>query len=183
MNWIGTWCKNRCGLDRNCDHCTETCIPRIRIANAVNCSEHLIWILMNQDNGMTHPNIANAIAEFMGATAEQRDSIVHSKYRGTWQPNDKSESKRGKHYGIWNASPVVAVNRRGNIIKRFSSMKSAARYMNCSPYMVHSRCNRTYLEKDEFDPIGVTFRLEAEWSNMTQQERFEDISKRRKQFE
>ena len=46
----------------------------------VGCSAELIFIIEN--GGITHPNIANKIALVAGATAEQRDSMVHEERRG-----------------------------------------------------------------------------------------------------
>lgn len=184
MNWIGTWCAQRCDIGNDCDKCSETCIPRIRIANVVNCSEHLVWILMNQDGGVTHPNIANAIADYVGATAEERDGIVHPKHRGTWKPDEKHKGKKRdrKWLNAHNALAVVAVDRLGHVIKSFPSIKATARYVHCSATTIFNRCNYVPLEKDEFEPLGITFRFEADWERLTPEQRVNDIKKRSMQI-
>lgn len=60
-------------------------IGRLRFARAARCSERLIFML-EEGQGITHPIIANRIAEMCGATAEQRDSIAHGKHSGEWAP-------------------------------------------------------------------------------------------------
>jgi hypothetical protein len=41
-------------------------------------------MLINGHRSITHPKIADALADYIGATAEERDNIVHSGYRGTY---------------------------------------------------------------------------------------------------
>ena len=154
----------------------------MRIANAVNCSEHLVWILMNQDGGITHPNIANSISEYIVPTAEQRDSIVHPKYRGTWQSATKTKPDTDRHFRRWNAQPVVAVDRLGHVMKRFSSIKEAALYVGCSNQTISNRCNYVHMDEDEFNPYGMTFRFEADWERLTPEQRVNDIKKRSMQI-
>lgn len=59
-------------------------IDRQRFARRTGCSERLIFML--EQGQVTHPIIADRIAEICGATAAQRDSIVHEKHWGEWQP-------------------------------------------------------------------------------------------------
>lgn len=179
MNWIGKWCASMCGLHGTCDNCAERCIPREQIATAVKCSEHLIWILMYQRGAVIQPLIANAIADYIGATVEERDSIVHPKHRGTWKPDPKRKNmylnRTGKRS---DAKAVVAIDRLGYIVKRFPSMKDASRYVGCTSVTVANRCNYVILDKDEFSPYGLTFRYESEWDRLTQEERIANIKRR-----
>lgn len=73
-------------------------IDRLRFARRARCSERLIFML-EEGQEITHPIIANRIAETCGATAAQRDSIVHEKHRGEWQPGigrKAGKRKRGQ---------------------------------------------------------------------------------------
>lgn len=179
-NWIGTWCAERCILNKRCEECSEVCSPRLAIASAVKCSEHLVWMLMFENNCVTSPYIANSIADYIGATVEQRDSIVHPKHHGTWKPNPKLKNvNRYERIGRRDAKPVVAVDRCGYILRRFPSMQAAAKYVGCSGPTVSIRCSEAQLDKDEFMPYGITFRFESEWDKLTQEERYENIQKRR----
>lgn len=183
MNWIGTWCKQRCELEKNCDECYEICTPRIGIANAVKCQEHLIWILMNQRGGVTHPNIANAIANYIGATEEERDSIVAPIHRGTWKPDPKKKNAaRSRLYSSQCALPVVAVDRLGRVLRRFPSIRLAAAHIGCSTDVVAKRCHCVDMNKDEFVPYGMTFRFEPDWDMLSDAERRENIRKRSERF-
>lgn len=177
MNFVGEWCKAHCAVNKDCNECSETCFPRFRISEAVGCSEGLIWILMYERDGKTHPEIADAIADFCKATPEQRDSIVAKKYCGTYKPNHKRKFKKQPKPKMapWNMKAVVAVDKVGTIIRRFESAVEAAEKVGCSPSSINYRCNRYGKCKDEFKPYGMTFRFEAEWLPLTDEERMEDI--------
>lgn len=177
MNWIGEWCNQRCHEDKRCDTCSETCTPRFRLADAVGCSEYLIWILMNEANAKTHPEFADAIADFTKATPQQRDSIVAEKHRGTYVPNYNREfDVRKRESGLaWNAKEVVAVDRVGFVIRRYKTMKDAAAQIGCTASSIGIRCNKYNKVKDEFKPYGMTFRFADEWDVMTIEERRADL--------
>ena len=177
MNWIGRWCKEHCQIDKDCDHCSDLCLPRFNIARAVNCSEYLIWILVNQNGGITHPEIANAIADYIGATAEERDSIVAMEHRGKWKPNtnraffepDSSWQLVPRH---GNGKSVVVVDRVGEVIARYSSITTAASRMRVDNGLVSRRCNHIGSDlRDEFEPNSFTFRFADEWDVLTPEER------------
>lgn len=180
MNWIGTWCAERCTLGKDCNECSEICDSRLVIANAVGCSEHLVWMLMFQRGCVTSPHIADAIADYIGATVKQRDSIVHPKHRGTWTPNPELkgmdlQSGRSKH----DAKPVVVIDRDGDIVRRFASIQRTAMYYGCSRPTISLRCNGGLDVEDEFILHGISFRFEADWVGMTRAERYKSIQKRR----
>ena len=181
MNWIAAWCADRCEDDRKCIDCYElNCAPRASIVQAAKCSEYLLWILMNEQGAVTHPNIANAIADFTGATAEQRDQIVHKKHHGTWQPDPKRVIReipvtKERYCG---QKPVLAIDRLGNVIERFPALKLAAARVGCTVGTISNRCNGVRFGKDEFVPFGMSFRFEDDWLRLTEEERIEDIQKR-----
>ena len=147
----------------------------------IGCSAVLIEILESGDpkRGITHPEIANRIAEVTGATAEQRDSIVLEKHRGTWQPGKKSakqpaekEKKRESAF----VKGVVALDKLGNEIGRFRSVREAAERLETSTSVVSSRCLRQIKKvRNEFNALGMTFRHAAEWDRMTSEARAEDM--------
>lgn len=180
MNWIATWCNQRCGRNERCDRCSKECAPRFEIAKAVGCSEQLVWMLMNHHDCVTQVNIANRIADYLGATEEQRDSIVAPKHRGTWKPNPKRKAKKPR---ARRKNPryrtVVAVDCIGNVVRRFPSLRSAGAYVGMTGEAIAYRCNHLHTEKDEFENVGITFRYENEWEKMTTEERIRDLMKRR----
>lgn len=179
MNWIGKWCASMCDKNKSCDSCSERCIPREQIAAAVKCSEHLVWMLMFQRDVKIQPLIANNIADYIGATVEERDSIVHPKHHGTWKPDPNRKNmylNRARRRS--DIQPVVAIDRLGYIVKRFMSKRDAAKYVGCTGVTVANRCNGVLLDKDEFSPYGLSFRYESEWDRLTQEERLANIKRR-----
>lgn len=181
MNWIATWCADRCELGKVCDNCYEmSCVPRRNIANSAKCSEHLIWILMNENGAVTHPNIANAIAEFTGATAEQRDEIVHKRHHGTWKPDPTRAPAVRNRVSIAEsgAKAVVVIDRLGCVVERFPMLVQAAKRFGCSPGVISNRCNGVRFGKDEFVPYGLSFRFEEDWNRLTLEERIKNIKER-----
>ena len=177
-NWIATWCKQRCSIDKACDRCYCFCLPRLRVAKAVGCSEQLLWMLMNEHGCVTHPNIANAIADYMCATQAERDSIVAPKHRGTWTPRPGRISEDRERGGSWNSKGVVALDRLGQVIARFPTIKAAARHAGCSPSAISYKCNKMHAHGDEFKQFGMAFRFEADWELMSPEEQLLDISKK-----
>lgn len=89
MNWIGKWCSEYCRVGGDCDGCHRYCEPRYALTKVAQCSEYLIWMLINERGAITHPKIADALADYIGVTAEERDSIVHPMHRGTYIPRNK----------------------------------------------------------------------------------------------
>ena len=179
MNIIQRWCAARCGVDCECGRCTAECIPRARLAEAVGVSEHLLWILQNQTGGITHPKIADDIADFIGATPEERDELVHEKHRGTYVPNPKNPALKKNRRAVqktYNSLGVVAVDVAGEEVARFQSICDAAKRFNCNALTVVRRCNRGITSQDEFEPLGVSFRFLEEWAVMSKQQRRADIA-------
>ena len=152
-------------------------MPRFNISKAVGCSEYLIWILMNQHGGVTHPEYADAIADYLGATEEERDSIVAPQHRGTWKPNPKRKYfEEAEEPVAWNAKAVFVIDSVGDIIARYKSVDAAANRMRVEPSFVSRRCNRALGPKtNEFTPYGFTFRFEDDWKHLSPEERRNDI--------
>lgn len=163
------------------------------------CSDSLIWLLENRRNAVTHPNIADLLAEACGATPKQRDMIVARKHRCTWAGSkgpdiaklvgwkaDKGATKKifkGRDYGWHYASkakymrykPVVMVDKGANVVSRYDSMEQAAEMSGCSRNAVSDRCN--HLIRDEFRLNGHTWRFVDEWEKQTPEERLRSFGR------
>lgn len=161
-----------------------------RPETGIGCSAVLIEILESGDpkRGITHPEIANRIAEVTGATAEQRDSIVHQKHRGTWTPRlrKKAEIKKEekvRHFSgnvSPNARKVVRIARGGYETGRYESQSMAAMATGCTTMTVHNRCTRKLKPgTEEFSMYGCTFRYADEWDAMDERARMADLGFKR----
>lgn len=183
MNFIGEWCRERCRIGGKCENCSKYCKPRFELAYAVKCSETTIWNLIFCNGYITHPCIADRIADHLGATAEQRDSIVHVDRRGGYIPiydrvSDAYTENRG---GVRAAcmKEIVAIDRAGIEVLRLGSISEAAKRFRSTSPTVSNRCRRIgSVGYDEFIPPGVTFRYATEWDAMDENERKTDISRR-----
>ena len=182
MNFIGKWCHERCGVDAECGKCTAECKPRSVLSDQTCVSEHLLWILQNQHGGVTHPKIADRIADFIGSTPEERDSIVHKRHRGTYVPNPKNPGlKRNKPRPteVWRPgterSVVVAIDENGKELARYHSLNNAAMTFGCDYSAVRNRCDKTVTHADEFSAFGISFRYYDEWKELSAAKRKQDI--------
>ena len=163
MHWLEKWR-------------TEHQMSRATLAEQAGVSEQLIWKAENENGFKTHPLIANDIADYTGATLEQRDSIVHKKHHGTYVPNPrakrfKAKATTKKPEKLRSEKPyrraVVAVSISGEEKGRYPSIAAAAEAMSCLPMTVANRCGRKIsLRTNEFNPYGVTFRYADEWDLM-----------------
>lgn len=137
----------------------------------------------------TVPAIADLIAEACGATAEQRDQLVLEKHRGTWKPKPgrkptpkaaatREEEEEPERRNDGHCHPVVAVDRAGFAVRRFTGVNNAAARCGTSHHAVYSRCLRQ-IGRDEFRLLGITFRYAEEWDRMTDAERRADVAGKR----
>ena len=160
------------------------------LALQVGVSEQLIWNIENgKGYGFTQPLIANDIADFTGATAAQRDSLVHPKHHGTYKPNPKRRKKmqrakpesKAEEKRNTNRREVLAISEGGVIVGTFSGLNAAAgEYFPCTAMTVCNRCARRLCPTvNEFLPYGVTFRYADEWLNMTDEQQLNDIRRAR----
>lgn len=178
MNFIGEWCREQCMIGRECEGCSAYCEPRYELAHAVKCSEATIWNLIFCNGYITHPGIADRIADYVGATSEQRDSIVHASKRGSYVPN-RSCKLEFVSKAFPGSKEVVALDRVGLEVMRFPSIAEAAKKFKTSSNSVSTRCRRKGSAScDEFLSCGFTFRYAAEWDAMGENERKTDISRR-----
>lgn len=176
MHWLEKWRK---------DHQ----MSKARFAKRVGVSEALIDILENMNGGITHPQIADAIADYIGATAEQRDSIVHKKHHGTYKPNprakryafdiekEKKKEKEKRERKAAERREIVAVNIAGVEQGRYPTLVAAAdAHLPCTTTTVSNRAGRKLSPGvNEFMPYGVTFRYADEWDKMPEDKRKEDM--------
>lgn len=162
MHWLEKW-RRRNGY------------TQWQLAEKVHVSVVLIDILENQNNAVTHPLIANEIAQFTGATAKQRDSIVHKKHRGKWQPGPKTknaagikampDSDRDRTAALLrrgSARPVLQININCDPVTQWPSLQAAAQAVGKQTPFVYDRC-RKRLKGNEFEPMGCTYRYADEW--------------------
>jgi hypothetical protein len=150
-------------------------------ASEINCSAVLIAIL--EGGGITHPEIANRIADITGATAQQRDMLVHEIHRGTYVPGAKeNRTKSGKRpaptdpgYKPANAREVVRIDIFGRT-ERYASVLDAAHAAGCSAGTVQTRCRRALSAKtNEFLIRDHTWRYADEWEAMTPEAQMDDL--------
>lgn len=174
------------------------CMEARELAELAGVTESLIYILENQAKAVTHPLLANRIAEVCGASAEQRDMIVAAKHRGTWKPGPKRTWARprpqpkpepepppppreipkgtGQRGGL-NKRAVVKLDRFGRVLARYEGVLYAARLEQISPSVVFRRCGRE-INSDEFRPHGCTWRYADEWDAMSPGQRAADLAGR-----
>ena len=143
------------------------------------CSETLIGIIEHPDGkGITHPLIANRIAEICGATAKQRDELVHKIHHGTWQPTGKPVKLGANRPNNASAAiPVVKIDRNGNVLARYANMTFAGKVNCVYETKIAQYCRKQQPKnRDEFEVFGgFTFRFAHEWDNMTKAEQIRDI--------
>lgn len=176
MNFIVKWCMARCNSKRDCTVCTKRyCDPREELAAKTGCSKVLIGLLQSMNDAKTHPNIADRIADFIGATPEERDQIVARKHHGTYVPGKAKPKPVSCPFLGWNIRTVVAVNRYATELDRYPSAAKAAEQFGIHDSSVIYRCKRKVTASDEFAPIGATFRFADEWDSMTEGERLLDL--------
>ena len=162
-------------------------------------SNALIHLLEVDSATVTHPVLANAIATVCGATQEERDSIVHKSYRGTWTPDDgrkplveKAFSRvlgahsRRPQFEAMQARPkaklsyggrrVVKLDRMGNTVQSYDSLIAAAKDNGLNDKWVRRRCDyRIHNPEAMFTKNGFTFRYAALWDEMSQAQKLSDI--------
>lgn len=190
MHWLKYWRLNykrkngKLGLSRR-EFAEMVRVPGT-IANPkkeIGCSEVLIAIL--EGGGVTHPAIANRIAEVTGATQQQRDMLVNKIHRGTWTPAKIKPAKgRGGRkiepmqpgYEPHNARPVVKVDCYGQALQIYASIREAAADAGCRSDTVRSRCERRLSKgTNEFQTRDFTWRYAAEWYAKDREARMSDI--------
>lgn len=168
---------------------------RVRILGArkrrdrpIGCSETLVYILERRKNAITHPAIANLIAEACGATAEQRDSIVAKKYRGEWsgdgvakalflqrRPKPSAPKPRLLGPNPVNGREIVMIDIGGNVIGRYGSIGQAALNNSVSYGYVEERVHRRI--RLEFRPRDISFRFADEWDGLDEFDRRLDLAR------
>ena len=142
-------------------------------------SDTLIHMLERVKNCVTHPNIANAIAGYCGATQEQRDMIVAPIHKGTWSLNrfirnaDNDDGETSKL--IPNGSRAVyKISMSGEVLAEYYSIAEAARNEKPNEDNIRNRCKRR--SQVDFTPdTPYTYRYKDEWQSMSREEQLRDI--------
>lgn len=169
MHWLEKW-RNKYGMSREqlaamCKPVTEGVIIRIEEG----------W-----GYGVTHPDFAKLICDYVGATAKQWDSIVPRKYRGTYTPQKRDRLKDFKPvkpekpkepYKPKNISlrggnrrkKVLQIGLDCEIMKSYPSVDEAAEALGKSKGFIASRA-KAEVDFNEFQPLGFTFRFASDWN-------------------
>lgn len=163
------------------------------------CGEFLLYMI-DRCKWVTHPVIADRIAEVCGATPEQRDQIVPERHRGTWAMPAKPYRREGvmpsPTHGLRAQTveemlaqqaaieparrAVVRVDRDGAELDRYDSVQEATLVSGKLQGYIVDRCRRRI--KQEFRRGPDTFRWADEWDTMNAAQRADDLtpSKRHK---
>ena len=130
-------------------------------------TDNLIHIL--EIGGITHPRIADARAKYCGATAEQRDLIVHDDHKGEYV-----QERVWFNNATNGAKAVVKVNLQGNVLEVYESVVETARHEQVNEDTIRKHCKRR-IKQDMTLQRPFTFRYKAEWDKMTREEQLKDI--------
>ena len=144
-------------------------------AREVNKSAELVCTITDQlihileIGGVTHPRIANAIAEYCGATAKQRDMIVNEMHKGEYV-----QERVWFNNAISGAKAVVKVNLQGVVIQTYESVVETARHEQMNEDTIRKRCKHRIKSELSLE-VPFTFRYKSEWDAMTREEQLKDI--------
>ena len=152
-------------------------------------STELVHMLEVDKHCITHPQLADAIATVCGATAKQRDRIVHEKHRGQWTlnpddmpivmaaiqaaMNDKPVKDAPKPRVIPGAKAVVKIDFYGNVLATYVSLTEAAKQNRMSEKTITKLCRRN--KPGNVNPF--TFRYADDWYKMSNAEKIVDAKK------
>lgn len=171
--------------------------PELRV------SDVLLENLETKPGYKTVPKLADLIAETCGATAAQRDELVLEQYRGTWKPKRRSPVKAalgavarpmppgktappptdGKAHPRKGATAerdarshrVYGIDRQGNIVHRYTSVKNAFAMTGLLPSTIRKRCYGI-VRGNEFRGMGFTFRYADLWDSLTEDQRRAEVA-------
>lgn len=180
MHWIEEWMRSECSmLQPGCRDCRQMCAPKLVLAQNARIPIRLIDDLL-YSGYITHPNFADRIADYIGATPEQRDSLVHEQHRGKYIPGEtirKRAAAAPRAEKLTNhCGAVVMIDSGGNELRRFIGVTVAAEYAEKGEKFVLSRCNRQIgPATNEFAALKASFRWAEAWDKLSPEERLEDI--------
>lgn len=126
-------------------------------------SDKLLHMLERDKNAVTHPLLANAIAEVCGATPKQRDMIVADIHKGTW-PDGVMEGPATQGRAPFGSKAVVKLDINGAELCRYMSVADAARRTQHSDSVIRDHCKGRVREVTAYMPY--TFRYADEWDAM-----------------
>ena len=178
--WIEDY-RNKYGLELD-DLARRVNIAGKKLEPRLCCTvtDTLIHVLERSKVPRTHPRIADAIAIACKATAEQRDSIVDEKHRGTFDPafyntpkSERPEPQQPKPHKPGYEHGVVKVDRNGKILARYVSLTNAESYGEMSIDAIRARCKRKV--QSELITWEFTYRYSEEWDKMSRIEKLRDL--------
>ena len=152
-------------------------------------SAELVHMLEVDKHCVTHPQLADAIATVCGATAKQRDRIVHEKHRGQWtlnqddmpmvmaaiqvEMNKQPPKEMPKPHAVHCARSIVKIDFYGNVLATYQTLKQTARQERMSEKTIRRMCKRK--RPGVVNPF--TFRYADEWYKMSNAEKIADAKK------
>lgn len=165
MVWIQDW-RERNGYSREeLSRALNRLGRKLRPAHPVTCSPQLI-LKLEETGAITHPAIADLIAKGLGATPGQRDSIVAKQHRGAWKKATPAQlgpyvppmpRARARPCGS-QPLPVCMIDRAGNVMRHWESVRKAAEAMQLSERSVYKRARgKTSPDRDLIND-AFTFR-------------------------
>ena len=166
---------------------------RRRPERPIGCSEALVYLLERSGRPLTHPTIADLLADACGATPEQRDSIVHKKWRGEYKGDGVPKILKGFEWtlgkrlspppgprdqavwrhGVAGRREVAKIDRNGFVLERYPSLTYATAACGHSMNAIGERTRKRV--RDEFAPYGYSFRYTEEWDAKSPAERLKDL--------
>ena len=161
MHWLEEW-RKRNGVDRRA------------LARAADCSEELIYRIETLHT-VTQKDIAMRIADCVGATPEQYNSLVNEIHYGKWSPEKKPAMLRQKAVSPpvskreyicrgRRTRPLYSINLDCKPVTRYETLAEASEMTKLSQDYICRRC-REGLQTNEFELNGVTFRYVDDWEN------------------
>ena len=196
MHWLEEWMRSECNIatKRNpCRDCGEICAPCMILSQETGAYVATIKSLALEAEFVTCATLANRIAQYTGATAQQRDMLVNPIHHGEWKPDGRR--RRGKPANRHPQTPVgqlqdtgqlqdagqparaiVMIDTCGNELQRFAGLAEAEYFGDRKKIGILNRCDRKISSNtNEFNPHGTSYRWADEWDRMTQAERRADI--------
>ena len=181
--WIREY-RERCGLDLD-EFGAMVRRRGARKRKPVNCSNGLIALLESDPNAVTHPHIADLLAEACGATRSQRDMIVAECHRSggraaaarmgsPWRTEAAVTAHKRRKMRPGRA--IVKIDREGRILARYISYYHAASEAKISKWFIYSRCNGL-LRREFTDVLTASYRFADEWEQLTPEQRQERMRK------
>ncbi len=153
--------------------CGATPAQRDQIVNKIHAGT---W---EPDNSQKY---AARAANYLRRRAEARAMAEEARKRAEAEARERARAAElralngtgaAQHYGGTPKRPVVMIDREGNVLKVYESVKAAADGEKWTDANVAQKCRRVV--KNEFRFSDTTFRYADEWNAMTPAQRVDDV--------